>query len=444
MAGPYYVDSGAGGTNAGTSWTDAFTSFWSLTGLASGEIVYVASRHVEANVAAHKTLTLPTSGQPVYLYSVTTGTTTYAAGAHVKSTGGAYSITIDGSGEFHGFKFTVGTGGAVLSMVADGNERGRCVSCTYVIGAAAQIALAGNNYDHINCVIDLAADTAGSSNSIVTVYAIARDINFINLTISNGGNRTGASARLWAPSSTQSQAIVRWDGCDFNSLTSACEMLYGSSILGTEFTNCKMPSAWTVLNSAITNNSAPVDFWGCENTEASSVRVSFHRRMFSGAIDHDLTVYMSDANAASSDDGTGSTVAHSWKMVSEDTAAECDQSNTLYTPWIYTKVTSTGSKTFTVYVGAAETLDNAEVWVEFAYLGTSGVEVFSRVSTERVANATPATYGTTGGTWNGTVTSSYPITSGSVTVNETGLARARVHVGATSKTVYVNPKLLVA
>lgn len=441
MAGPFYVDSNATGTNAGTSWTNAWTSFWSLPSLAAGEIVYVASNHVEASVAANKTLTGPTSGEPAYVYSCTSGTTTYAAGAQVKTTGGSYNLSIDGSFAIYGVTFQAGS--VNFTLAADNNEYGILHSCT--LKGASGFTITANGFDFVDCVFDCTNDGAAASAAVLIMNAGTTGVKrIIGGSFANMTNRTGTNACLFSGSGGAAAVSVFVSGMDLSSAPSSCEIWNGAdSSISLTLENCKMPATYTLIRAAVTSVSGSISLWNCENADSTSERVAYAKSDIAGTITYSKSVYMTDANAATAADGAGGTQSFSWLMVSENTTAEVNLAGPLTTPWVYANVSSTGSKNLDVYFGAAETLDDGEVWVEFEYLGTAGVEKFSRYSTEKVPAASATTYATTGGTWSGTVTSAY-YARAAITVNETGLARARVCVGATSKTIYVNPRLIVS
>jgi hypothetical protein len=444
MAGPFYVDSevNAGGTPDGLSWAAAFDSFWSLPTLASGEIVYVASRHVEPSVGGNKTLTCPTSGAPALIYSVTTNTTTYAPGAQVKTTGGNYTLTIDGAHAVYGVTFEAGYAGTnAVAFISDNNEYGTHYGCTYKGASGFQVIFSGI-VQIILPTIDLANDSSGASNPILSCSpnGQAGETTIIGGAVTNATNRTGTTAALFTTGSSVS--AVRWMGGDLSALPSACELHYGGATLtAVTLENCKMPSTYTLLRSAISGATGPsITLVNCENADSTSERIAYKYSGEFGTIDYEKTVVMTDTNKATADDGAGGTQDFSWKMVS---TAGCTRHQPLASPWFYVPITSTGSKNLDVYFGAAETLDNEEIAIEVQYLGTSGVELFTHVSSGVVANAAAGTYATTGGTWAATVTEEYYARQ-TVAINEVGLARARAVVGAASKTIYVNPRIIVS
>ena len=97
----YYVDSTATGSGTGADWANAFLSFdacFTAVTLTGGDTVYFAHDHANTAYGVAKTWNIPEtfSGYlPIYLLSVTRGTTTLQAGAIERASG--FGITLAGN-----------------------------------------------------------------------------------------------------------------------------------------------------------------------------------------------------------------------------------------------------------------------------------------------------------------------------------------------------------
>lgn len=427
----YYVNSGASGANNGTSWTDAWTSYTSLPSLSSGDIVYFASTHADGP-AANSTITLPTSGEGAYFYSVTAGTTTYAAGAEIGPNTSSYGLTLNGSLEAWGMSFRAGQN---LYLQPDTNEGMTLHNCVLKPGHQGSIGHAASVSGFgpllmVNCEISLAADTSGASASILgntsyATYPFSYPWQIIGGSITNATNRTGANARLLATSRTEIY------GMDLSGLSSSCEIA-GSNSCGS-LVNCKMPASFTVLQS--TSNSARVSLYNCL-AGAENDRINFDMGMDVGDIYESTTVYLS--GGATSDDGGGGTQAFSHVLASN---ANAHAQSPLFDDWYYVWNDTTGAVYLDIYVGGTEALDDSEVVATFLYMGTSGSEAYSIERVQKTATSSASAHAT-GGTWSGTVTNAHYIRA-AVTVNEKGWIMARVAVIKASLTVYIDPRIVV-
>ena len=129
------------------------------------------------------------------------------------------------------------------------------------------------------------------------------------------------------------------------------------------------------------------------------------------------------------------------------TIAATTEHHRFYTPWIYGVCSSTGSKTFTLYIGNnTADLTDAEAWLEVESMGDAGGSAQSELTTDRHVITTTAAAQTddTGSTWSSAQTymQSLAVTA---TVDQAGLFRARVAVAKASVTdLRIDPKVTVS
>ena len=437
----------SGGTaHNGLSWGAAYTSVSALDDVftfASGDIVYIGHDHVcQYAHTANRTLTLPISGLPTVFISATTGSNppTYQASTtnQIDTSEGAYNLTLDGSCAFYGCCIKVGVN---FIVSPDNDEIVRLDNCTIKLGANGYFR---NSVPHgklniINITIDLTSDgTTARSGAVFSLRGTSSLVYISGVTFINAGYRTGAVF-----DSNTDVSLLCIDGADFSGFTNAtvCEIFNPSTSIGKIIIeNSKTAATWTAFASGtpFINSSFLFRNFGSGDQPASLIDKKPEGDIVSSSI-----IYRSSGAKIE-----GS--ATSWLVT---TTTNCSQDEPYYSPEIYGYISSTGSKTFDLYItnDTADFYDN-EVWLEIDYLGTASSGQWSYKTdymADRLATAALQT-DDTGSTWNGsgpsyTYKQKLSVTA---TVNTAGMFRARVCVGVASisstRKFYIDPLVTVS
>jgi hypothetical protein len=437
----YWVYHGAGGSNDGSSWTNAFTS-WdvgaAVTALAiTGNRFFVADDHVDPGDGTAKTHVGPSSGGPVVIISADRADTgsvpAYKKGttAQFNTTDGAYNLLLNGSFALYGVRLASGSG---TFLDTDNNEVGLFDSCDFVPPAGGGVTVAavvGTRQIFYKCRFILSADSSNQAGSVILGQASGHtefyEPVFVDATYRTGGVFSLIASRFFV------------SGADFSGFSNAtlCEPALRSTGHAV-FNNCKLTSAAAAspvsAGSLGDNYGAYVLLTNCSTVDAPE---SLYFGGQCGTVASSTVTRTGGATVAG--------VAHSWKVGSSNSAFE---SAPLYTPWIYGVIASAGSKTFTVYA-TNETADltDAEIWLEVEYLGTADSPLYTLATDKRATITTGATAQTddTASSWTG-VTGTYKQSLAvTATVGEAGQYRARVAVGRTSlSNLYIDPKVTVS
>ena len=448
------VDSTAYGTytSGGTAhtglrtWSEAFTSVSALDDvhtLASGDIVYIGHDHVcQYAHTANRTITLPTSGLPTVFISATTGSNppTYQASTtdQIDTSEGSYTLTMNGAFAAYGCVFKAGS---TINVIPDLNESGLLVDCTFKLAANGQLAIGSVSGDHAylyNTTVDLTLDgTSNRSNNVIVLSVSEVQIN--GLVFINPAYRTGSIFNLGSADG----GSLYVTNADFSGFTNAttCELVnVSANSLKMFFTNCKTAATFTYT----TSTQYYPGFQYFTNVGSGNQPESLYFTNSRGTVASSASIYRS----------TGATVegiATSWLVTTATTF--CSQDEPLYSPWIYGYISSTGSKTFDLYItnDTADFYDN-EVWLEIDYLGTASSGQWSNKKDYRADRLATAALQAddTGSTWNGsgpsyTYKQKLSVTA---TVNTAGMFRARVCVGvasiASTRNFYIDPLVTVS
>jgi hypothetical protein len=429
-----YVDDG-GNNSDGTTWANAYTSINALQTAeatflttAGNRVFFGHDSNCQATNVTHLDIIGAASGlTPVQLISATQGSSPAAyqvASSSVKqidTTEGAYNVTFNGAFSLYGLR--VAAGGGVL-VQNDGNEFGSCDDCMFVPGVNGSVQLAASGQCAVrNLTVDLSAESSTQTGTVITGSGSYTDIQ--GLTFVNPIWRTGTIFGSFA--------YLRVSGADFSAFVSGCEITGGLS--QGEFTNCKMVSGWAANGGGGSSNSFQnVTFVNCGTADAPQSAV---KSMRAGALTTSTTVYRTGGASVDS-------VPCSWTMAF---GAELSEGVPCHTPWIYGVLTTTGSKTFTVYVANnTGDLTDAEIWLEVEYMATADSPVYTLATDHRATITTTAANQAddTGSTWNGATLTYMQSLAVTATVGEEGLYRARVAVNKATSTIYIDPKVTVS
>ena len=432
----YYVDDGGDGSD-GLTWAKAYTSINALDtaiSFAGGDIVYFGHDHnCQAVNSAALTINGPTSGLPVIFISATTGSDPPAyqkgVGTQIDTTEGVYDVTLNGS--FALFGILIKSGRDVYPN-SDDNESFYTQNCTFALGAG--VSSVRNNLTlsrqwHKNLIVDLTADaTTPVATAVITLTGTDAYHRFEGLSFINAGYRTGtifaAGGNAWVSGA---------DFSGFNNAT-ACELTTGNSH-SIEFNNCKTVSGYALASSATATAGHNVL---AVNTGPSDDPTALQYKSYFGSIVSSTSIYRSGG-------ATIEGIANSWLVT---TTANCNEYAPFHSPWLYSKATSTGSKTVSLYI-TNDTGDftDAECWIEVEYLATSGSPLWTLASDQRATITTTAVAQTddTTSTWvgSGPAYTYKQKLSVAVTIGEVGQIRARVVTGvasiASSRNFYIDP-----
>jgi hypothetical protein len=437
----YWVDDG-GDNTAGTSWATAYTSLDALVAAVptalttSGNRVFIGDDHNDAVTGAARTFTGPASGLPVLLISCdrTSGASppAYKAGTgdQLRSSDGANAMTLDGAFSLYGIRAEAGAG---ITVAIDTNEAGVLENATLALGANTAITFAGTDGQAYceDITVDFTAD--GTTNrTLVPLVTTGTQVEILGLSFINAAYRTAQIFNGGA-------RITNISGADFSGFTNAtlCEIVgQGFNIL---INNCLTAATWAPTTGVPTSNGA---IWQFYNVGPADAPTYLYVQKGPGTIASSADIYRTGGATIEGD-------ATAWLIT---TTATCDESFPLTTPWIYGLVSSTGSKTFDVYI-TNDTADfnDSQVWLEVEYLGTADEAQWTLAKDQRATITTTAAAQTDDvtSTWNGagpafTYKQKLSVTA---TVNETGQYRARVVVGvasiASSRYFYIDPKVTV-
>lgn len=457
MAGPYYIYSGAGGSGTGADWTNAFTSFKAMfdyggagTGpgtsgnlLAATDTIYVASDHDDSGATYGAAVTIygPNSGAPVRIISVdrTSGTppTTYQTGSSVQfDTSGDGALTFDGSFYLCGLRLR---SAADINLTNDSDELMVLQSCYLLIGAGEQLNTNGAQFSTsklLNCTVD---GTAGGTTQNVIYPSSQYTTTYIDgMTFANVSTRTG---HVIGPN-LGNMFISNTDFTPFTNAT-LCEPFNGSTLV-TYVNNCKLTSAQAaqpIVSGAFSNG--PMMLVNCSNADDPSAMLW---QIGGGQVTSTQAVYR--ANGANVEDVT----TLSWKCITSSGARE---ESPFVTPWVYGRLATSGTKTFSVYItNNTQDRTDAEVWLEVETMETEDSPVMTRRSDYRggsgssnadILDSATAQTDDTAGAWTGGGAYDQALVVSNVSVGETGLYRWRVAIAVASLTtdnqaIYIDPK----
>jgi hypothetical protein len=437
----YWVDDGGDGT-AGTSWATAYQSIAALVAAVpaalttSGNRIFIGDDHNDSVTGADRTFTGPASGLPVLLISCdrTSGTSPPAykvgTGDQLRSSDGAFYMVLDGSFSLYGIRAEVG---GAIGIQIDTNETGIFENATLAPGANGVTTLGGSEGLLFckNFTLDFTAD--GTTNrSAIPLVCTGTNVEIDGLTFVNAAYKTGSVFNM-------SARTVSVSGADFSGFTNAtlCEIVGGG--FNFVINNCLTAATWAPASGVST---AYGSLWQFYNVGPADAPTYLYVQKAQGTIASSDSIYRT-GGATVEGDATG------WLIT---TTAICAEAFPLTTPWIYGLVSSTGSKTFDVYItNDTADFDDSQVWLEVEYLGTADEAQWTLAKDQRATITTTAAAQTDDvtSTWNGagpafTYMQKLSVTA---TVNETGQYRARVCVGvasiAGSRYFYIDPKVTV-
>ena len=156
-----WVDSNAGGTNLGTSWTDAFLTLESgALDAVAGEEIWVAHNHFETfNDDIGYDFASGTDASPIRIISKNSSTEEYASrGAHIHTSTNGDNINIGGSIQVYGMHFTSLNGALIICNNPAENQSYE--DCYFEMSGSV-----GDNFKHAgsrshctvrNCTIEVA------------------------------------------------------------------------------------------------------------------------------------------------------------------------------------------------------------------------------------------------------------------------------------------------
>lgn len=445
----WYVRSGAGGTGAGTSWTNAFTTLTlAFAAGAAGDTFYVADDHAETS-ASVVTLTSPgTAANPCLIICVsshaTSPPTAHGTGATVSTTSNS-AMNFAGFAYCYGIKFQCGSGAvnANITMQPASTFGWRFDTCAFVIlctGNTSKIIFglgaSGSMRDFFLSLSNCTFQFSNASQGIVFGTGRSSWTNTPNALVS------GTLPTVLFINGTGSGGILDISGVDLSALGSGKTLVNVGTALQSSFDiyfrNCKLGASVAVTTGSIQAPGAVRVF--LENCDSGNTNYRMEHYKYAGSIVQETTIVRSGGAS----DGV---TTLSWKMASiANTRFRWPLASQPIDIWLDT---TGSSKTLTLeFVHDNVTaLNNNEIWSQLEYMGTSSLPL-SVTADNRMADefATPAAQASSAASWTTTGLSN-PNTQKlaiTITAQMKGWCRLNVMLAKQGYTVYVDPKVTVS
>lgn len=437
----YYVWSGAGGTNSGTSWTDAYTTYGSAVtaATADGDIIKVHYTHTE-ELSATTTYSFTNNVRTVSVDKDSSDALTAMGATHWLGSSST-NITINFRSStnknqfFHGITVRNGTlvaGNLNIVLSYDDNAHQEYEDC-YIWNASAgssALIIVGNGASGAvdqsftrfkNCTIRFSRDSQ--------VLSIGGHVQ-----IEGGSLSSAGTIPLVFAKANRAASVLDVTGFDASALAS--NTLIGTSTdhkLIAKFSQCKLGTSMVPLATQTPTNRAgsEVSLFDCNSGDTHGI-FGYYNAL--GSVVSDTGIYF-----------TAGAAAQSWKIV---TAASCSVYAPFETPWIDLYNTTLSAQSPYIEIlrdGSATAYQDDEVWID-VMAKTVGASPISSLTTDRVTPlGTPANQaaGAGLGSWTGEAGTAWSgkCAVASLTPAENGHIRARIAVGEPSITVYADPQI---
>lgn len=439
-----YVYSAAAGTNAGTSWTDAYVAFGSAVtaSTGAGDVILVHYLHQEeiagdtdyifqadnvtvvsvdkdssnaptvmgtggwlGNSTASRAVNLLAPNRKAYLHGVT-----------IRVVGGADQIGFNtGTGAGDGgsivghscYLWQSATSGSNFALGTRGDSQSftKLINCTFRAGNVGQTISVGNQ------VVIEGGGLSSAGSAITTIF-------------------TGST------SNDNAGTTVNVVGFDCSAASATATILGNNTVTPTtlRMSQCKLPTgAITYLGTQtnVNRSSGEVFLFDCASDDTHG-RFVYANAL--GSVESDTGIYL-----------TAGAAAQAWKIV---TTSAATYYTPFETPWI--DLYNTGTSAITPYFeclrdGSTTAFQDDEMWPEFAAKATTGFTISTLYSGRMAILGTPANLdaGAGLGSWTGEGGTAWSgkADAGSITPAEAGAIRGRWVVGEPSITVYVDPQI---
>ena len=447
MANKYVRSTDGLDADDGSTWALAKAKLTSAaTAAVAGDTIYISQSHSETTAGAVSIGLNGTVTNPVAVIGASDASEPPTAASVTPSIAitGNNNMTVSGSGRFYGININGGSGANGVILQLNKNALSHAIQ----VWDTCDIFL-NDTSDASEIRLGTATDTGITSDStfracrfkLSNLAALFRIYGYLR--ISGGSFVTGSITPSNGLFVVQNSSRITIEDFDFSNLATSLKLFTApgsSQSQTTRVQNCKLPAGWSgsLVNVGYTQVAARFEMYNC-SAGAENYRLWIEDAP--GSI-RDETVIVMTGGAS---DGT-TTISN--KMVS-NTYAKAD-GQTLIGPDLLTWVDTVGaSKTATVEIihDSATSLNNAEIWLEYDYLGTAGTPL-GVIGSTRIATplTTPADLSASAESWTttGLTAPNKQKMSFTFTPQIKGWVRARVVMAKASKTVYYNPSLTVA
>lgn len=431
----YYVYSGAGGSNNGSSWANAFTTLTTAFATeVAGDTLYVAHDHAESTAA---TITLTSSGVSTNITkiicvnragSVPPVSADRRTTAQVSTTG-ASAINLAGFAHYDGIIFSAGTGASLANINAP-SQNGHALrfdNCSLRLGntnTGSRIQFGGISVNSAWVELNNTTISFGVTNQLIVVNGVLKWRNTPSALLGT------ISTTLFTPQNDRG-GEVECIGVDFSAAGSGKTIVGSlSSVNAQKFKliDCKLDAAVTKSAVPGARGAQEIDFI---RSGSAGVNYTIHSHRMSGVLTEETTI----VRTGGASDGT-TTIA--WKIV---TTADCMYSLPFECPPIAIWNDTTGSAvTATVegIWGGGAVPNDDDVWLDVEYLGDASSPQGSFVNDGKAdLLASAAAQTSSSETWGGSTTKFKLAVS--FTPQQKGWLYARVKCAKASSTFYIDP-----
>lgn len=447
-----------GDGTTGLSWATAELTLAAVSAAAAAGDRFVTDyRHSESTAASINVALVGTLASPGQLLSVTqsgaASWTGLTAGAIIATGAGAYSITFTGTGYVFGHTFKAGVGASSTLQIAcaGGNQEYQVLDTCELWVATTHNSSAGIT------VGALSSSTQGATRWLNTSIKFNHASNTIRVNHGDwdwigGGTVSGTTSPTNLISPASAMISARLSGLDFSGFSAGVNLVTTAADWCGKivFRNIVMPASWSGTIGTCGNPGARIEAYNVAAAVASGENnFSMWIEDYAGNAKHETTII----RTGGASDGVNG-LSH---KITTSANAEWP-SIVMRGPELYARVTSTGSKTFTVHyvadenaaagqgAGTSNAFRNDEWWLEVEYLGTTDSPKSTLSNGMCGALTTPTDNASSSETWTttGLTTPKKGKLTATVTINEKGTYIVRVCGAKASKTIYYCPKVEVS